>query len=263
MCGINGLIYPSDEQESRELTSLMCNAMAHRGPDAQGIWSNQQVVLGHRRLSIIDTSEAGNQPFVSADGQLIIAFNGEIYNYVELREELKNQHDFRTDTDTEVLLAAYAYWGIAMTERLLGMFAFVLYDRRQEHVHVVRDRMGVKPLYYTQTSSGWMFASEIRSLLASGKVQRKLDPEALQEYLMYQTVHAPRTIIRDVAMLRAGHRLFFADGGFTEICYWNPENPPRIALNGLSRSEILAGVRERLSKAVEIRMRADVPDWGF
>lgn len=263
MCGINGLIYPSDEQESRELTSLMCNAMAHRGPDAQGIWSNQQVVLGHRRLSIIDTSEAGNQPFVSADGQLIIAFNGEIYNYVELREELKNQHDFRTDTDTEVLLAAYAYWGIAMTERLLGMFAFVLYDRRQEHVHVVRDRMGVKPLYYTQTSSGWMFASEIRSLLASGKVQKKLDPEALQEYLMYQTVHAPRTIIRDVAMLRAGHRLLFADGGCTEICYWNPENPPRIALNGLCRSEILAGVRERLSKAVEIRMRADVPFGAF
>lgn len=263
MCGINGVIHPADEQESRRLVGDMCAAMAHRGPDAQGIWSDHQVVLGHRRLSIIDTSAAGNQPFASADGRLVIAFNGEIYNYLELRNELKGHHDFRTDTDTEVLLAAYKHWGIAMTERLFGMFAFVLYDLSTGEVHVVRDRMGVKPLYYIQTAEGFLFASEIRSLLATGKVKRRLDPIAVQEYLMYQTVQSPRTIIRDVQMLQAGHRLILANGQCTETCYWNPLRPPIAQVHGMSRTELLSGVRERLSRAVAIRMRADVPFGAF
>lgn len=263
MCGINGVIFPNDEHECRELASVMSNAMAHRGPDAQGIWSDKMVVMGHRRLSIIDTSEAGNQPFLSHDDRLVIAFNGEIYNYLELRAELKDHHEFRTETDTEVLLAAYDRWGIEMTERLLGMFAFVLYDSQRGQIHVVRDRMGVKPLYYAQTSSGWIFASEIRSLLATNKIERKLDPEGLQEYLMYQTVHAPRTIIRDIRMLGAGHRMLFSNNTFSETCYWDPKRPKQLSLGGLGRPEILAGVRERLSKAVEIRMRADVPFGAF
>lgn len=263
MCGINGVIRPASQENAKSYVKAMNGAMAHRGPDAEGIWSNDSIVLGHRRLSIIDTSAAGNQPFVSQDGNLVIAFNGEIYNYLELRNELQGFHSFSTETDTEVLLAAYEKWGIQMTEHLFGMFAFVIHDLRSDETHVVRDRMGVKPLYYFPSNHGLFFASEVRSLLSTGCVPRKIDPQGLREYLKYQTVHAPRTILEGVKMLEAGHRLHFKGNLMQSICYWNAKNPPLQQVDNLSRKEILAGVYQRLQRSVEMRMRADVPFGAF
>jgi asparagine synthase (glutamine-hydrolysing) len=241
----------------------MNQAMAHRGPDADGVWSDHLVCLGHRRLSIIDTSEAGNQPFHSTDGNYVLVFNGEIYNYIELRTELSAFHQFTTETDTEVILAAYAQWGIQMTERLFGMFAFVLYDRHKGDIHVVRDRMGVKPLYYYKSTKGFVFASEIRSLLASNLVPKKLDRNSLAEYFTYQTVHAPKSILEDVMILEAGHRLCFNGGTLESVCYWNPKNPPLAAVDAMDRDGICAEVKKRMIDAVSMRMRADVPFGAF
>jgi asparagine synthase (glutamine-hydrolysing) len=253
----------SADSECESRVHAMNQAMAHRGPDADGVWSDQLVCLGHRRLSIIDTSAAGNQPFHSADGKYVLVFNGEIYNYLELRAELSAQHQFTTLTDTEVLLAAYAHWGIQMTERLFGMFAFVLYDRQTGEIHVVRDRMGVKPLYYYKSTKGFVFASEIRSLLASDLVPKKLDQTSLAEYFSYQTVHAPRTILENVMMLEAGHRLHFSGGAMESVCYWDPKNPPLAAVEDMDRDNICAEVKKRMVDAVSMRMRADVPFGAF
>ena len=162
MCGINGIIGFSNEHDARERVQRMNDCLAHRGPDAEGLWSNHFAALGHRRLSIIDTSAAGNQPFFSEDKKLIIVFNGEIYNYIELKKELESEFEFKTGSDTEVMLVAYQKWGIACIEHFLGMFAFALWDENEQAVYLVRDRLGIKPIYYSDTSSGIVFSSEIR-----------------------------------------------------------------------------------------------------
>ena len=164
MCGISGIARITNRETWVDKVRTINRLIAHRGPDAEGIWSNTFCVLGHRRLSIIDTSEAGNQPFHSTDKKLVVVFNGEIYNYLELKKELEATHTFTTQTDTEVIIAAYNMWGVDCVQHFLGMFAFALWDEEQQHVFIARDRLGVKPLYYAETENGIVFASEIRAI---------------------------------------------------------------------------------------------------
>lgn len=237
-------------------------AIAHRGPDADGVWAGPNVVLGHRRLSIIDTSAAGNQPFFSADRKLAMVFNGEIYNYLELKEELSKEFDFHTATDTEVILAAYRKWGIACVHKLIGMFAFALWDADKEVLFVARDRVGVKPIYYTRSGAELVFASEIRAIIQSGKIEAKLDANALADYLRYQTVHAPNTILSGVQMVKPGHYLEVKEGRVNEISYWSLAGDAE-SHDGKTALEVKKDVRSLLRSSVELRMRADVPFGAF
>ena len=220
MCGITG-IHGRTNAESWSATRRMTAALAHRGPDAEGHWTDDHnVVLGHRRLSILDTSEVANQPMTSYCGRYVIAFNGEVYNYRELREELQD-YPFKTTGDTEVVLAALRAWGPSALERFNGMFALALWDTHEEKLMLARDRMGIKPLYLHSNESGLIWASEVRALLASGRVERTLDRTGLVDFLRYQTVHGPRTLIQNVEMLPAGHILWADDNEVRTECWWD------------------------------------------
>ena len=262
MCGINGVIGERDQAQSREWISAMNQSMAHRGPDAQGEWIGTELSFGHRRLSIIDTSEAGNQPFFSADKQIIMVFNGEIYNYVELKHELEADYAFQTGSDTEVIIAAYLKWGIDAVHHFIGMWGFALWDNVKGIGYLVRDRLGVKPVYIGESSGNLFFASEIRSLLATGQFERRINRDALVDYLRYQTVHAPSTIIDGIRMLPAGHYLRFSQGKFEEVEYWNAA---KAASDGMHDSKETAHqkIAGLLHSSVEMRMRADVPFGAF
>ncbi len=263
MCGITGIARFKNRDECTEKVRIMNNHIAHRGPDAEGIWSHDFCVLGHRRLSIIDTSAAGNQPFHSEDRSLTVVFNGEIYNYLELRKELESTHTFTTQTDTEVILAAYAKWGIDCVEHFFGMFAFALWDEKQSQLLIARDRLGVKPLYYSETEQGFVFASEIRAILSTGWIERRIDANAAADYLRYQTVHAPHTIIEGVYMLMPGHRMVVDAKGIRTERWWDLTDN-RVRLDGSeSKESIHKHINELLRSSVELRMRADVPFGAF
>jgi len=255
MCGICGVL-----GGSRKAVEAMSDALAHRGPDADGIWSSDEVVLGHRRLAIIDTSRGSDQPFINEQEDLIIVFNGEIYNYQELRAQLSNHH-FRTRSDTEVLLAAYQEWGAAMLDRLNGMFAFAIWNSREQELFIARDRLGIKPLYYSSGDDHFVFASEIRSILASGLVGRNLDHDALVDHLRYQSVQAPNTLVRDVKMLMPGNYMVINDGHIVEKTWWQMNDPSTISVR--SGIDLKEQIRELFMKSVERRMIADVPYGAF
>ena len=185
----------------------MVNSLKHRGPDDSGVYFDnvQKIGLGHTRLSIIDVSNGGHQPMISNDERYIIVFNGEIYNYREIRNRLATHFTFYSNSDTEVLLNAYRHWGVDCLHELEGMFAFAIYDTVKCSLFIARDRVGEKPLYYHRTSSGILFASEIRSILKSGLVKAELNHDVLSEFLSTQTVHPPETLVRQIFMLEAGH----------------------------------------------------------
>ena len=263
MCGITGIARFINREECVEKVRVMNRHIAHRGPDADGIWTHDFCVLGHRRLSIIDTSAAGNQPFLSEDKNLVVVFNGEIYNYLELRKELANDHTFKTQTDTEVILAAYKKWGIDCVEHFFGMFAFALWDEKQAQLLIARDRLGVKPLYYSETEHGFLFGSELRSILSTGWVDRRINANAAADYLRYQTVHAPNTIIDGVHMLMPGHRMVIDAKGIRTERWWDMTDS-RVRLDGSeSKESVCKHINELLQSSVELRMRADVPFGAF
>lgn len=266
MCGIAGMASTDLDGATPESADTavrrMTEALAHRGPDAQGVWRGSRVVLGHRRLSIIDPDPASHQPFRSADGRYVLVYNGEIYNFRELREGLTG-HSFRTRSDTEVLLAAWEKWGEDCLHRLEGMFAFALWDVQKEELFMARDRFGIKPLYHCSPGGRLLFSSEVRSVLASGLVPRKLDEAALCDHLRHGAVHAPRTIVQDVRMLLPGHTLRWSKGGTEIKPWWNVVASASGAAADLSREEVLREVRDRFSRAVEKRMVADVPFGAF
>lgn len=251
-----------DATFARESVGKMNDAIAHRGPDAHGIWQGSQVTLGHRRLSILDTSAAGNQPFHSADGRIALVFNGEVYNYLELKNELSN-YAFQTGTDTEVVIAAYQHWGIGCIDRFIGMFAFALWDEAQQVLYVVRDRMGIKPVYYTHQNQGFAFSSELRSLLKSGLVNARISESGLHDFLSYQTVHCPSTIIDGVQMLQPGHYLEIKRNTIIEREYWNLCRSIDPQTLSMSEPEVKEEIRRLLKSSIELRMRADVPFGAF
>lgn len=263
MCGITGIYGYKTRSSAESQVRAMNQAIAHRGPDDEGIWSSDHCVLGHRRLSIIDTSSAGHQPFFSADRKIVVVFNGEIYNYLELKRELSEDYPFATASDTEVIIAAYKKWGIHCVEHFLGMFAFALYDQDKNETYLVRDRLGIKPLYIADTSEGFLFASEIRAILKTGLVSKKASLQAVSDYLRYQTVHAPHTIIEGVGMLMPGHYMRLTSEGRTTTCYWDlTKNAGRIS-DGEDPARVRKNIADILRSAVEIRMRADVSFGAF
>jgi len=262
MCGINGIIGETDAERAATDVDVMNRAMYHRGPDAEGRCVFQGIALGHRRLSILDVSEAGNQPFFSPDRSAVIVFNGEVYNYLELREELATKHTFQTGTDTEVMLAAYREWGIEAIHRFTGMFAFALWDFTSNQGFLVRDRLGIKPVYFGESDGLFYFASEIRSLLATKRFSGRIDRHALVDYLRYQTVHAPATIVEGISLLEAGTYIHFKGSERTFIRYWSAEEKGARP-ESIDRDLIHKEIARRLHESVELRMRADVPFGAF
>ncbi len=271
MCGIAGIAgHDIDQPTYRSAIQQMTDALAHRGPDAEGIWNDAHCFLGHRRLSIIDLSAAGNQPLISQDGRYTLVYNGELYNYRELKLELQRaQHGsgqlpyfFKTNTDTEVILAAYLRWGIECLQRFNGMFAFAIWDTQEQRLLVVRDRLGVKPLYYHFKDNVLSFASEIRSLMRSGLTAKKASAASLAEYVQYATVHAPNTILEDVFILMPGTILEYRQGVVTMSEYWNINKHTK-TIGDLSYEDTCKSINHLLTASVERRLVADVPFGAF
>src|SRR5687768_333843 len=205
MCGIAGIAAIGAGVGAEEVEPMI-DRLEHRGPDASGTWSDGICALGHRRLAIIDLSEAGRQPMASDDESTLVTFNGEIYNFKSLRAELEGLgRRFRTRTDTEVILQAYAQWGTDCIGRLRGMFALALWDRRERRLLLARDRAGKKPLFYARAGDRLLFASELQALLAVPGVSREVDWDAVDEYLSWGYVPAPRCAFRGVQNLPPAH----------------------------------------------------------
>src|ERR1700716_970885 len=224
MCGICG-VAGGDPAGGRDLVNRMCSALAHRGPDDEGSVHLDGVTLGMRRLSIIDL-EGGHQPLHNEDSTGWVVQNGEIYTPHELRALLiAAGHSFRPQSDTEVLVHGYEEWGEGMVERLNGMFAFAVLDRRGGAVFLARDRMGIKPLHYAIDGKRLVFASELKALLCDPALRREIDPVALDQYLAYQFVPSPGGIVRGISKLQPAHTLTWsvADGTHRLRRYWSPE----------------------------------------
>jgi asparagine synthase (glutamine-hydrolysing) len=257
MCGIAGIAGLKEIASAREKIGLMTESLKHRGPDATGVYFGDEIALGHLRLSIIDLSEAANQPFIDLTNRYAITFNGEIYNFREVKKQFP-EYPFRTDSDTEVILAAYIRHGADCLALLNGMFAFAIWDRERRELFVARDRLGVKPLYYAQTPDGtFIFASEIRAILNSGLIPRKLNKYGLYDYLMYQSVYAPETIVEGIYQLPAGEFGIFSDGRLTKKHYWRIEE--KHSDNFADDADtVRKNVKELLLQSVERRMISDV-----
>jgi len=225
MCGIAGIFNLNGEPVSPVILRRMTDAISHRGPDGEGFYIDSFIGLGHRRLSIIDLSSAGHQPMVTSDGQYIISYNGEVYNFMELRKELKNKgYCFNSRTDTEVVLYAYKEWGASSLQRLNGHFAFAIWDRKRQVLFLARDRYGVKPLYYTFIGNYFIFASEHKGILEHPNVKRKIDLEALLEYFTFQNLFTDKTLLKDVKLFPAGHYAMVplgkSDSDLSPVQYW-------------------------------------------
>ena len=261
MCGIVGII-SLKQAIDLETLEVMRESMRHRGPDDAGVWrsADGRVGLGHRRLAIIDLSPGGHQPMVDASGQLCITFNGEIYNYQELRRELEAKgHCFKTASDTEVILEAYRAWGTECLSRFNGMFAFGLFDAGKQQLFLARDRAGKKPLFYHHSTGRFMFASELKALMAQGKFPRILDLEALNFYLAYGYVPGERCMLQGARKLPPAHALLYdlRQGEAKIWRYWRlPENDPR---ESASVEELTEELEASLLDSVRLRLIADVP----
>jgi asparagine synthase (glutamine-hydrolysing) len=271
MCGIAGWISFGDRPVEAGTLARMRDAMPHRGPDGSGLWvsDDRRVGLGFRRLAIIDLSAAALQPMANEDGAVRVVFNGEIYNHRRLRAELEAAgHRFATDhSDTETIVHGYEEWGLDFVHRLEGMFGIGIWDARARRLVLLRDRIGIKPLYFTWADGGLLFASEIKALLEHPGVARDVEPRAVYHYLSFLTVPAPLTMFRGIYKLPAGHRLIVeADGRFTAERYWDalPGQGPELAeMRGLSDAALADFARQRtmtlLDQAIEKRMMSDVP----
>ncbi len=222
MCGIAGIIDLEGKQNFEEKVKQLCHAMQHRGPDATGVVQKNNVCFGHQRLSIIDLSSNANQPFWNHNQDILLILNGEIYNYKTLKNKLLD-YPFITHSDTEVLIAAYQKWGIEMIHQIEGMFAFAIYDLRSNEVFIGRDRMGKKPIYYTNNQATFAFSSELRPLLKTGLAKPVLNKNVLGYYLQFQTVHYPETLVQDIKMIPPGTYFKIANGNVCAVTYWNAE----------------------------------------
>ncbi len=264
MCGIVG-IYSSCPIDNTDRLIIMRDTMVHRGPDDSGVWwsSDKRLGLAHCRLSIIDLSPAGHQPMQNAAGDLCIVFNGEIYNFLELRRELELQgHSFRSQSDTEVILTSYREWGTDCLAHFNGMFAFALYDRRQQQLFMARDRAGEKPLFYTIDSNGIRFASELKGLMADPDVSRRINPESLDCYLTMGFVPSDHCILQGVKKLPPGHAMLFnLNNAQSRVWrYWQVPAPDISVVPGrIGEGALLDELDTLLEDAVRRQLVADVP----
>jgi asparagine synthase (glutamine-hydrolysing) len=264
MCGIAGFIDSATSVFEREAAvGRMCAAMLHRGPDDGGLESREEATLGMRRLAIFDPAH-GHQPMQTADGRFTVVFNGAIYNFRALQAELAGLGwAFRTECDTEVLLAAYAQWGIDCLQRLRGMFAFAAWDAQERTLRLARDPFGIKPLYYRRDGERLLFASEINALLASRTFATEIDPLAVADYLAWFSVPAPRTIYRDVLTLRPGECATWRHGQLAIEAAWNFRRIPASGRPCASAAEFTEGLRGRLADSIRAHLLADVPVGAF
>ncbi|MBN1559655.1 asparagine synthase (glutamine-hydrolyzing), partial [candidate division KSB1 bacterium] len=261
MCGICGqLNYHSLAAVETTIIKKMTDSLTHRGPDAEGLYIDGRIGLGHRRLKIIDLA-GGVQPMFNEDRSLAVVFNGEIYNYLQLKRELSAfGHDFSTRSDTEVLLHGYEQWGVELVNHLRGMFAFAVWDGRKSELFVARDRLGIKPLYYYLDDSTFLFASEIKAILLHPAVDRSIDYQALDDYLTYLYIPAPKSIFKKIRKLAAGHYLMVDGRGTRESEYWDISFAPTAKI---SQSDMMEGIVEQMKDAVRVRMISDVPLGAF
>ncbi|HEX8922453.1 MAG TPA: asparagine synthase (glutamine-hydrolyzing) [Pyrinomonadaceae bacterium] len=275
MCGISGLATTGGQPINQAVLEAMTERLRHRGPDDRGIFlggsGDVSIGLGAQRLSIIDLSERGRMPMATSDGRLRITYNGEIYNFKEIRRELESfGHVFRSDTDTEVALYAYAQWGPKCLHRFNGMFAFAIWDERERTLFIARDRLGIKPLYYATWEKHFAFASEIKALFEHPALPRELDYDALDLYLTFRVIPHPYTIFKSVRKLAPGHYLTWKDGQLQEQVYWDVFGPSNGALerksetngkrssNGGNLSSIKHELFDLVEDAVRLRLNSDV-----
>jgi asparagine synthase (glutamine-hydrolysing) len=261
MCGIAGIIHfdriaPIDN----ETLMLMSKALRHRGPDGDGTYSDNNVALAHRRLSVIDLSSKAYQPMKSRDGNILIVFNGEIYNHQELRNELEKEFDFATDhSDTEVIIYAFKKWGIDCIHRFNGMFAFAVYDKLNKNIFLVRDRLGKKPLYFVASDSRVYFSSEIQSFFNANILSKETNWEAVYNYLTFLTINAPSTFYKNIEKLESGHYLeISARGHIKKIKYWDVADFLNTECND-SYATACSVTDELLKNSMAYRNISDVP----
>ncbi len=255
MCGICGFNWKDEE-----LIKRMNDRIVHRGPDQDGIYCDDEVSLGHRRLSIIDLSEHGRQPMYNEDKSVCLVFNGEIYNFQELREILLQKgHTFSSNSDSEVIIHAYEEYGTGVLDKLRGMFAFALYDLKEKTLFLARDRIGIKPLYYYHKKGNkkLVFASEIKAIIEDKSIERKLSHQALYDYIGFEFVPAPATMFQDIYKIPAGHYLICRNAEITIKQYWDLDFTPEEPV--LSYDESVEKLRELLDHAVESHLVSDVP----
>jgi asparagine synthase (glutamine-hydrolysing) len=261
MCGLAGIVAADRLQEDeRARLDAMRDVIAHRGPDEAGTYCDGQAGLVHRRLSIVDLA-AGRQPLSNEDGSIWVAFNGEIYNHQEIRATLEaSGHKYRTRCDTETIVHAYEQWGDACVARFRGMFAFAVWDANRQRLLLARDRMGIKPLYWTERHGRVIFGSEIKSILASGIVPAGANERAIPELLSTRYVSGSETLFKGIHRLLPGHLLTYEEGAAATRQWWDvPTGRSRPDIEALSDDEAVAGFRERLEDAVRTRLMSDVP----
>ncbi|PYO07651.1 MAG: asparagine synthase (glutamine-hydrolyzing) [Gemmatimonadetes bacterium] len=255
MCGIAGIARQSRAGVTVDSLGRMAAAIRHRGPDGYGFYVGRRVGLAHVRLSIIDLA-GGAQPLTNEDGQIVVSYNGEIYNHPELRRQLEERgHVFRTHSDTEVLVHGYEEWGTEVLHRLNGQFAFAIYDRNRETVFVARDRFGVRPLFYAQRNGNFYFGSEIKAILASGEVEATLDQRGLDEVLTFWGARPPRTAFDGIASLEPGTYGIWKDGALWLRHYYELDYPEASD----EPVDVIEQLDELMLRSVGMRMRADVP----
>jgi asparagine synthase (glutamine-hydrolysing) len=262
MCGIAGVLSLRGKTPALDEVTRMTRVIAHRGPDGEEFHRSGPVALGHRRLAIIDLSPAGSQPMTNEDGTLWITYNGEIYNFESIRRELEERgHRFRSATDTEVVLHAYEEWGVECLRRFNGMFAFGLWDERRQRLWLVRDRIGIKPLFYARLADRFLFGSELKAVAAHPEFDRRLDLEALSYYLALNYTPAPYTLFAQARQLLPGHYLLVDAAGnvetkeYWDLSYDESRHP--------GEARCLAELDEQLHEAVRLRLVSDVPFGAF
>ncbi|MDT0593602.1 asparagine synthase (glutamine-hydrolyzing) [Glaciecola petra] len=261
MCGIAGFLTHNFPEASKEHLLAMGNTIAHRGPDAHGEYIDDQVGLCHRRLSILDLSVAGNQPMYSPDQQVVIVFNGEIYNFTELRDNLEQEGVvFTSGTDTEAILHLYMREGTNCLEKLNGMFAFAIWDKRENSLFIARDRLGKKPLYYLEHDDRFAFASEIKAILSLPNVPRDIRLDAVHDFFAYQYIPDPKSIFSHIHKLPPAHFMLIKDGHKTITKYWDLDFSRTSQKN---ESELKAELQTLINAATKRRMLSDVPLGAF
>ncbi|MDI6752071.1 MAG: asparagine synthase (glutamine-hydrolyzing) [bacterium] len=261
MCGICGKLLLDGTTPKKDLILKMCDTIRHRGPDDEGVYIGKNIGLGHRRLSIIDLS-TGHQPLSNEDDTIWIVFNGEIYNFQEIRPNLISRgHRFKTKTDTETVIHLYEEYGVDCVQHLRGMFAFAIWDEPNKRLFLARDRIGKKPLCYSLTRNSFVFASELKAILEDIDINKEINLEAIHHYLTYQYVPSPLTIFTQIKKLPPGHIMVVEDGKLKRLeRYWRPEYKPKTSL---SEPEIIESILEILKEATRIRLISDVPLGAF
>ena len=261
MCGLSGILNLKKQNVDPAIIRRMSDCMAHRGPDADGFYINDEIALGHRRLSIIDLSEVANQPMIDHSGRFVLIFNGEIYNFQEVKSQITD-YPFQTKSDSEVILASYQKWGADCLHKLAGMYVFVIWDTLNRELFIARDRMGVKPLYYYCDNDHLIFASEVRAILKSGLVPARLNQAAVNEFLEFQSVPFPQAIIENIKQLEAGSFLSISTGKPQIRKYWDLTEKKN-GFDVSDRNHVQQQLRELLRKSVERRLISDVPLGAF